>query len=159
MDNPRPYMPRPKDVAIQVSQDLKQIGVTASIEVVQWARYLPDTRNGAHDACLLGWSADYGDADNFLYVLLSKETARLGSANNVSFWRDEQASAWLEEARATTDRAERNRLYGLVQDRVFEEVPMLPLLHLQEMRAVSKRVKGYSIYPAGGEYLGGVSLE
>ena len=159
MDNPRAYMPRPRDVAVQISQDLRQIGVRAEIEVVQWARYLPDTRNGAHEACLLGWMADYGDADNFLYVLLSKETARVGSANNVSFWRDDQASAWLEQARVTTDRAERARLYGLVQDRVFDQVPMVPLLHLQEMRAVSRTVKGYSIYPAGGEYLGRVSLE
>ena len=159
MDNARPYMPRPKDVAIQVSQDMRQIGVTAEIEVVQWARYLPDTRNGAHEACLLGWSADYGDADNFLYVLLSKETARIGSANNVSFWRDDQASDWLEQARITRDRAERNRLYGLVQDRVFDQVPMVPILHLREMRVLGPNVKGYSIYPAGGEYLGRVRLE
>jgi peptide/nickel transport system substrate-binding protein len=159
MDNPRDYMPRPKDVAIQISQDLKAIGVTAEVQVLQWARHLDDTQNGRHEACLLGWMADYGDPDNFLYVLLDKETARPGSSNNASFYTDETVHQWLQAARETTDRAERMRLYGLAQDKIFADAPMVPLVTLPVMRAVSKRVRGYRIYPAGGEYLAGVTLE
>jgi peptide/nickel transport system substrate-binding protein len=159
MDNPRTYMPRPADVAVQISQDLKAIGIEARVEVMQFARLLQDAQHGRHETCLLGWMADYGDPDNFLYVLLDKETARVGSSNNVSFYRDETVHGHLQRARETTDRAERLRLYSLAQDRIFEDAPLVPLLQMPEMRAVSRRVKGYRIYPAGGEYLGGVSLE
>jgi len=159
MDGPRPYMPRPKDVAIQISQDLRAIGVTAEVDVVQFARLLEDVNNARHDACLLGWSADYGDPDNFLYVLLDKETARMGSSNNAAFYTDETVHGYLTKARETTDHAERARLYGLAQDKIFEDAPMVPLMTMPELRAVSKRVKGYFIYPAGGEFLGTVSLE
>jgi ABC-type transport system substrate-binding protein len=51
------------------------------------------------------------------------------------------------------------RLYGLAQDKIFADAPMVPLVTLPVMRAVSKRVRGYRIYPAGGEYLAGVTLE
>jgi len=55
--------------------------------------------------------------------------------------------------------AKRVRLYGLAQDKIFEDVPLVPLMTMPEMRVLQKRVRGYSIYPAGGEFLSGVSLE
>jgi ABC-type transport system substrate-binding protein len=103
--------------------------------------------------CLLGWSADYGDIDNFLYVLLSKWAATKGNANNVSFYTDEETSRLLDAARSTSDTTEREGLYAEAQRRVFDQVPMIPFMHMPETRAVSKRVKGYVAYPAGGEYL------
>ena len=30
---------------------------------------------------------------------------------------------------------------------------MIPFIHMPDSRAVSKRVKGYVLYPAGGEFL------
>ena len=71
-NNPRPYMPRPRDVGTQISQDLAQVGIKVSVTQMVWGPYLEATQNGEHSMCLLGWSADYGDPDNFLYVLLDK---------------------------------------------------------------------------------------
>lgn len=159
MEIPRAYMPRPADVAVQIAQDLKEIGVVAKVEVAQWTRHLEDVKHGRHATCLLGWMADYGDADNFLYVLLDRDTARIGSSNNAAFYRDETVHGHLAAARAVTDRAERARLYGLAQDKIFADAPMVPLLQMPELRVVNRRVRGYRIFPAGGEYLGGVSLE
>lgn len=159
MDNPRPYMPRPKDVAIQIQQDLAAAGIRADIQVQQFNRVLDDAKNARHDAVLLGWSADYSDPDNFLYVLLSKETARVGSANNVSFYTGEAVHGFLAEARRAGDRAVRMRLYADAQRKLFEDVPMIPLVTMPEIRALSKRVRGYAIHPAGGEFLGPVTVE
>lgn len=159
MDNPRPYMPRPKDVAIQIQQDLAAAGIRAKIDVKQFNRVLDDAKNARHDAVLLGWSADYSDPDNFLFVLLDKTTARVGSANNVSFYTDEAVHALLLAARETTDRAARMKLYAEAQKRIHEDAPMLPLVTLPEIRVLSKRVRNYAIHPAGGEFLGPVRLE
>jgi peptide/nickel transport system substrate-binding protein len=158
-DVARTYMPRPKDVAIQIQQDLKAIGVTVEIAVTEFQRLLEDVENARHDACLLGWMADYGDPDNFLYVLLDKETARIGTSNNVSFYTDETVHGWLSKARATPDHAERDRLYGLAQDKIFADAPMVPLMQMPDQRVRRVNVKGYKIYPVGGEYLHDVSVE
>lgn len=158
-DTARAYMPRPKDVAIQIQQDLKAIGVSVEISVIEFQRLLGDVQNARHDACLLGWMADYGDPDNFLYVLLDKETARVGTSNNASFYTDETVHQWLSQARETADRAERARLYGLAQDKILEDAPMVPLMQMPDLRAHRGNVKGYRIYPVGGEYLRDVSVE
>ena len=158
-DTARAYMPRPKDVAIQIQQDLKAIGVTAEISVIEFQRLLGDVENARHDACLLGWMADFGDPDNFLYMLLDKETARIGTSNNAAFYTDETVHGWLKGARETTDHAERVRLYGLAQDKIFADAPMVPLMQMPDLRAHRASVKGYRIYPVGGEYFASVSVE
>ena len=158
-DNPRAYMPAPQQVATQIQQDLLRIGIRAKVTTVEWKQYLKDTRDGKHDMCLLGWMMDYPDADNFLHMLLDKENARLGSANNVSFYRGEKVHELLVRARTNPVQAERVKLYEDAQRILFDEVPMIPLITMPEMRAVSRRVNGYLIYPAGGEYLFGATLK
>ena len=103
--------------------------------------------------------ADYGDADNFLSTFLDKDNAKIGSALNAAFYTDETVHGWLMQARTTPDRAERGRLYGLVQEKALADAPMVPLVTMPELRVRSAKVKGYSIYPAGGEYLASVSVE
>ena len=158
MDNPRAYIPRPKDVAIQIQQDLAAIGVKVEIETLEWTRHREDVSNARHQACLLGWMADFDDADNFLYVLLDKTNAEIGSALNAAFYTDETVHEWLTAARRSADPVERERLYGLAQAKILVDAPMVPLVTMPEMRGRSKKVIGYHIYPAGGEYLAGVSI-
>ena len=45
----------------------------------EWATYLDKASNGEADAFMLGWTGDNGDADNFLYILLDKDS--IGSNN------------------------------------------------------------------------------
>lgn len=158
-DVARTYMPRPKDVGIQIQQDLRAIGVEVRVELMEFQRLLDESKHGRHEACLLGWMADYGDPDNFLYVLLDKDNARPGSSNNVSFYTDETVHDWLVKARTLVDPAERARLYAKAQDKIFADAPLVPLMQMPDVRARRKAVQGYVIYPAGGEYLAGVSVE
>ena len=77
-NNSRPYMPLPEEVAKQVAGDLEEAGFAVTIRKEEWANYLKIVQNGEHEMALLGWSADVADADNFLYVLLDKNNARVG---------------------------------------------------------------------------------
>jgi peptide/nickel transport system substrate-binding protein len=158
MNNPRAYMPLPTQVATQIQQDLQRVGIRATLNVVEWNQYLVDTREGKHDMCLLGWMSDYPDIDDFLYILLDKDNARPGSASNVSFYKGEKVHELLVKGRTTTDPPARWKLYEEAQRILFDEVPMVPLMTMPEMRALRRTVKGYAIYPAGGEYLHDVSV-
>ena len=137
-NNSRPYMPNPSSVATQVAIALRSIGIEVTLQKEEWASYLNLVKNGEHQMALLGWSADYPDADNFLYVLLDKDNARPGSANNISFYRDDEVHEWLMAARTSHDPEERIRLYHKAQEKIFDDCPMIPLVYTEKAIAYRK---------------------
>ena len=149
MNNPRRYMPRPDKVAQIIKEDLRRIGLQVEIYSPDWNRYLTETRNGEHQICLLGWSTDNGDPDNFVYNLLDADNARKPSASNVSFWADAEAHRLITEAQRVQDRQRRIELYAQVQRLVHRDVPMVPLIYVPNMVAYSKHVVGYQLHPTG----------
>ncbi len=148
----RTYLPNPATTAIQIQQDLKQIGITVKLDKRDWSAYLKSTQNGEHEMCILGWMADIFDPDNFLYALLDKENAVPGRSNNVSFYQSERVHRLLIEAQRSSEWARREYLYHKVQEIVFEEAPVVPLATVRDFRILREEVRGYTIYPAGGEY-------
>ena len=137
-NNSRPYMPLPAEVAKQIKGALATVGIDAEIRMVEWTPYLDMVQNGEHQMALLGWSADIPDADNFLHVLLHKDNATPGSANNISFYKSDEVSAKLSEARLIGDDARRMQLYREAQQMIFDDVPMVPLVYTDKMIAHRK---------------------
>jgi peptide/nickel transport system substrate-binding protein len=154
----RAYLGDPSATAIQIQQDLKEIGIEVTIRKVEWSAMIKGTSNGEHEMCLMGWMADYFDPDDFLYVLLDKDNAVEGTSNNLSFYKGDRVHNLLLEARQTYDWHRRERLYKEAQEILFEEVPTVPLVTVPDFRVVRKDVRGYTIYPAGGEYFRWVSF-
>jgi peptide/nickel transport system substrate-binding protein len=72
---------------------------------------------------------------------------QITSGQNYSKWDDRQASEYLEQARITTDLADRTRLYNNFQVRWSQELPALPLYYPVYTYAVSSDVQGVSIGP------------
>ena len=134
-NNSRPYMPWPEDVAKQVAAALERVGFVVEVRKAEWNTYLQDVQNGRHQMALLGWSADIADADNFLYVLLDKDNARVGSANNISFYTSEEVHERLTKAREINDTQERMRLYSEAQAIIAKEAPMVPIVYGEKMHA------------------------
>ena len=87
MPIPRPYMPDGKGVAQAMAQDLEKVGIKTNLVTREWGVYLDATASGKHDMCLLGWTGDNGDPDNFLNVLLSGKNATPRNAQNVAYYR------------------------------------------------------------------------
>lgn len=154
----RAYLPDSGATAIQIQQDLKLIGVRAKLKKVEWPAYLAGTGNGAHDLCILGWMADYGDPDDYLNTLLHKNNAKTPGAENRSFYKDDEYSALITKARFTTAWSERVKLYAAAQRKLFEDVPCVPLVTVPDFRILANGVSGYTIYPAGGEYFREVKI-
>ncbi len=111
MTNPRPYLPNPLRAAEMIKADLAQAGIPVEIVPNEWGSHLSRTSHGEHEMALLGWVGDNGDADNFLYVLLDKDTATLGSALNICFWKDDAYHDLMIAARRELDPEKRAALY------------------------------------------------
>ena len=154
----RAYLGDPGTTVIQIQQDLKEVGIDVTIQKMEWSAILTATSKGEHEMCLMGWMADIFDPDNFLYVLLDKDNAVEGVANNLSFYKGDRVHDLLVKAQRTYDWHTRERLYADAQEILHEEVPTVPLVTAPDFRALRKNVRGYSIYPAGGEYFRHVSF-
>jgi len=142
MTNPRPYLPNPLRAAEMIKADLAKAGIPIEIVPNEWGAHLSRTSHGEHEMALLGWVGDNGDADNFLYVLLDKDTATLGSALNVCFWMNDDYHNLMIAARRELDPAKRAAIYGKAQEIVYEECPMVPLAHAQQLMACRANVSG-----------------
>ncbi len=152
MTNPRPYLPNPLRAAEMIKADLAKAGIPIEIVPNEWGAHLSRTRHGDHEMALMGWVGDNGDADNFLYVLLDKDTTTLGSALNISFWMNDAYHDLMVAARRERDPEKRAALYRQAQEIVFEDAPMVPLAHAQQLMACRANVDGI-LFEVNGDIL------
>lgn len=152
MTNPRPYLPNPLRAAEMIKADLAKAGIPVEIVPNEWGAHLSRTSHGEHEMALLGWVGDNGDADNFLYVLLDKDTATLGSALNVCFWMNDDYHDLMLAARRELDPEKRAALYRKSQEIVYEECPMVPLAHAQQLMACRASVSNI-LFEVNGDIL------
>ena len=137
----------PTRVAIAeiVQNNLAEVGIDVSIEVLEWGAYLSQTAEGLHDMFILGWVTVTGDADYGMYALLHSSNA--GAAGNRSFFANARADELLDLGRRETDLNRRLALYHEVQEILVGEAPMLNLYHPKWMIAVARGVENYNHHP------------
>jgi len=145
----RPYMFDPQKIAEAIQADLANVGIKAKLVSYDWGTYLDKTEAGEHAMCLLGWTMDYPDPDNILYVLLDQDAATVGSAGNVAFYRSSKVHELNMLARTTFDIEKRTEYYKEIQRIIHEDIPWVPLAHSEQMIVFKKNVKGFALYPSG----------
>ncbi|WP_027724723.1 ABC transporter substrate-binding protein [Tuberibacillus calidus] len=156
MPNPRPYMPEPSKIAVAIAHNLKDIGIDAEIKTFEWTTYLDKVKKGEAPMYMLGWTGDNGDADNFLYTLLS--TDAIGSNNN-SFYSNPELDKLLKEAQTLTDENKRNELYKQAQVIIHNDAPWVPLVHSKPALVGKSTIKGFAPHPTGSDRYVGVYFE
>ncbi|MDN4495013.1 ABC transporter substrate-binding protein [Ureibacillus aquaedulcis] len=156
MPVPRPYMPDGQKVAEAIQKNLSDVGIPSKIVSFEWATYLEKAKNGEADAFLLGWTGDNGDADNFIYTLLDKDT--IGS-NNYAYYSNDEVHELLIAAQSEIDEEKRIELYKQAQEIIHDDAPWVPLAHSTPLLAGKKGVTGYLPHPTGSESLINVSME
>ena len=152
MDTPRDYMPAPETVARIIQHNLRDVGMDVEIVVNDFNTQVRLTQNGVHDLCLLGWTADTIDPDNFLYVLFDPENAEPGTARNLAFLKNGELHGLLSWAQESSDRGERERFYKKAQDLIAREAPWVPLAHSEAVVAARASLGGLRVHPAGTLY-------
>jgi dipeptide transport system substrate-binding protein len=152
----RPYNPNARRMAEMIQADWAEVGVDAEIVTYEWGEYLARTNRGEHETVLLGWTGDNGDPDNFLYVLLGCDAARDGA--NRARWCYQPFDDLLLEAKATSDREERIRLYQEAQEIFKDQAPWVTIAHSVVFEPVRPEVRDYLIDPFGKHNFYGVSL-
>ncbi|GAC1540135.1 MAG: ABC transporter substrate-binding protein [Candidatus Velthaea sp.] len=140
---PRPYMPEPQRVAETLQAQLKEAGINVTLQPYEFGVFLSKVRNGEHEMCLIGWTGDNGDPDNFLYPLLDQDSAHKGTAQNYSFWRDPAFHQLMLDGQRTVDDAKRKTIYMAANKMVHDQVPAVPLVHTAVPIVLSSSLQGF----------------
>jgi peptide/nickel transport system substrate-binding protein len=141
---PRPYLPEPQRVAETIQANLRDVGITVTLQPYEWGVFLDRIKHGEHDMCLIGWTGDNGDPDNFLYPLLDQDSAHKdGTAQNYSFWRDPAFHALMLAGQSTVGDAERGAIYRQANAMVHDQVPAISLVHTTVPVVLKSSIKGF----------------
>lgn len=103
------------------SQWQRNLGVEITWNFIDWSSVQDRLAKSLPHLFLLGWTADYPDADNFLRV-----GRRVSHWNE---WHDERYDRFVETATRVTDQDKRRSLYEQAERILIEQAPIMPLVY------------------------------
>lgn len=110
-----------KNIATYMQSCMAEIGITANIEVMEQAALLEDIRAGKCPVFIMGFSGTAGDADFFYYSQYHS-----GQTYNYTRYHTDELDGLLDQARQSSDSAERTKLYQQISQIVYDDVPDMP---------------------------------
>jgi peptide/nickel transport system substrate-binding protein len=151
-DVSRPYMPDPEANFQAFTADLEKVGFRIVPKSAPWSPdFLEGYQSGAYQMYLIGWNADFGDADNFLGVFFQSKTPQFGFDNPEIF-------NLLNQAEQETDEARREQLYQQANAAIMEYLPSVPYAHTASYVALAPNVEGFVTSPLTNEKFATVSV-
>ena len=131
----------------QVAQnELKQIGIDAQLEVVEWGVYIDKWVKRDYDS-MIELRGGSGEPDRFLY----RTFYSTGGVNNFLF-KDAEVDKYLDQGRTQTKTAERKATYDKLQALLTDKAPAVFLYCPNENQVLSKKVSGFKIVGNGSLY-------
>jgi len=155
----RPYMFDPPKIGEAIQSYLAAVGIKVKFYQIDWGTYLQETESGKHQMCLLGWTGDNGDPDNFMNVLYGPNATSIGTAGNYGFYTDEKAQELLTAALQTFDINKRAEYYKEVQEMIHESANWVYIAHSNQNVVFRTNVYGYSLHPTSRKFFYPVSIK
>ena len=155
----RPYMFDPPKIGEAIQSYLAAVGITVKFYQVDWGTYLQETEEGNHQMCLLGWTGDNGDPDNFMNVLYGANACSIGTAGNYAFYNNKENQELLSAALATYDEEKRAAYYKKAQEMIHEDAGWVYLAHSTQNVVFRTNVKGYVLNPTSRKFFYPVWIE
>lgn len=143
----RSYLPEPSLVATDLQAQLSDLGINATIEVMESGAFIEESSAGRLDGFyLLGWGADYPHITNFLDYHFTGTNPQFGDPHPEIYEK-------LTAAAQIADPAEAEPLYVDANNAIKELVPMVPIAHGGSAAAYRADVENAHSSPLGNEYM------
>jgi peptide/nickel transport system substrate-binding protein len=156
-DVSRPYMPDPKRNFEAFAASLNESGFKVVPKSAPWnPDYLGRVDAGtAGHLHLIGWTGDYGDADNFIGTFFQAAKPQFGTNENPN----PEVEKLLNDAEIETDEAKREELYKEANRAIMEWLPGVPYAHSEPALAFAANVNGYEPSPTTNESFATVTID
>ncbi len=145
------YTSSNSEIEQSVVRNLQNVGMRVKINTIHWFRLKRALNEGFAPMFSLGYLGDVTEADDFFFTLYHSK----GSSNYFHYRRPEVDSL-IDRSVATEDSRVRYRMCRDIEERVIEDVPIVPLIHAGEVYVLQPDVRGFTLGPFG---LGDVPFE
>ena len=135
-----------RKTGLVLQDSLADIGIEVTITPVPWADAVATFADPATspDMFPLYSSTAFADADNYLWAAFHSSQA--GQWTNPGHYSNPDVDALLEQARATTDAAERTALYTQLEQVILADAPNLFVAVTPEDHVIGPRILNYADY-------------
>jgi oligopeptide transport system substrate-binding protein len=131
------------DVAAMAEMWEQNLGVTITVENIEYNFYLDQIYSGNHGQLFSsGWCADYPDPENFADVLFHS-----GSTQNNGSYSNPELDALLEAARVERDVTKRIQMYQQAEQIIVDDAAVLFTTHSLSYQVVKPYIQGYVFTP------------
>ena len=135
-----------KKIAEIVQQRLKEIGIQADIQLIEWAAFIKEfIKPRRFELVVLGLGTG-SDPDQ--YVVWHSSQRGPDQMNRTGYSNDE-VDHLLEVGRASCVQKDRVRAYHRIQEILAEDLPMIFLFNRDSLPVVTSRIRGVSPSPSG----------
>ncbi|MEM8729556.1 MAG: ABC transporter substrate-binding protein [Pseudomonadota bacterium] len=139
----------PVAMGTAMQADLEAVGFDVTIETYEWNTFLGNVNPGLEgkaDMAQMAWMTN--DPDTLPFLALRTEAWPDKGGFNSGYYSNPKVDELLEAARASTDQAERARLYQEMQSIVQEDAPWVFVANWKQNAVTSDRVEGFSLQPS-----------
>ena len=121
-----------------------ELGVTVQLDNQEWATFLQTRKDGDYSIARNGWIADYNDPMSFLDMWLT------GGGNNDAQYSNAEYDALIQQAKASTDPAERMQLMHDAEDIIIgQDYALCPLYFYTQKYMLADDIQGMYYTPLG----------
>ena len=124
-----------------LQEQLAAVGIKLQLQPVAASEWYARVVSGVTNLTPTRWT-QRADPDGLLYILFHSK----GFANTTKY-RNERVDALLDQARTEYDTAARKKLYAEAQQRIVDDLPVVPLIFGAEYAAMRAAVKGFEWIP------------
>ena len=128
-----------------IVENLKEVGINIQIQQVDLGIWIDDFNNLKMNTLSMNSWGGFIDPDLLFYNHLHKPP----QGKDFRRWNNDEISELLDKGRTTLDRAEREKIYLQVQQKVANEVPWIPLYSADIVSAQTKAVKNFKVHASG----------
>lgn len=135
------------DAATIMKEDLKEIGIDLTVEVLEWSAFIEKLEKGEHDMYMLSWISDSPDPDMVVYPCFHSSMA--GPGGNYMFLNDPEVDELIIKGRRTLDGPEREQIYKDLQYRLLDLAPALFLYNSEIVIGARADIDNIELTPFG----------
>lgn len=135
------------EVCQAIQAMLQDVGITCSIEVMEFGSFISKTSAGEHDLGYFGWVTSTTDADYTYYSL--EHSSQQGAAGNRSFIGDPEVDALVEKGRTSADEKVRLEAYKDLAFKLKEINNNVPVYYSTITAGANAKVEGFVMDPIG----------
>ncbi|MCG5026893.1 ABC transporter substrate-binding protein, partial [Anoxybacillus flavithermus] len=129
-----------------VQAQLKEVGINAEIESMEWGTFLDATKQGKYDMTFLGWTNSTADGSELFYPNFYSKNA---GVSNRTFYSNPTFDKLVEESRMTIDPEVRKQKLKEANEFLLKDAAVVVMNHGVVTAAVDQSVKGLEIDPTG----------